>query len=242
MRVLGFIYSLVFNLNLISTAILILIIMLKNCKIECDNLVVEREINVEDLKIHYKETSGTSTLPLVLLHGYSFSSQTWHTLGTLDLLEKNKIHAYAIDMPGFGKSTGKRISLSQPDTLVKFMSTLFEALNIDDLMLLGPSMGGGYAIIYTISNPSKVKGLVLVAPAGLDKPFISQHLDKLTMPVLIFWGDKDYVFKIDLGYTLEKELPNAKLVVCKGAKHPCYLDVPELFHQELIRFIKQILS
>ena len=142
--------------------------MLKNCKIGCViALVAEREINIDDLKIHYKEASGTSILPLVLLHGYSFSSQTWYNLGTLDLLEKNKIHAYAIDMPGFGKSTGKRISLSQSDKLVNFMSTLFKVLNIDNLMLLGPSMGGGYALLYAISNPSKVKGLILIAPAGV---------------------------------------------------------------------------
>lgn len=202
-------------------------------------MILKKSIYIDDIKIHYKECTGKS-IPVVLLHGYSFSSQTWLDIGTLSLFEKNDIHAIAVDMPGFGLSEGKRLRASEK--VSDFMKKLFDALKLNKIILVGPSMGGGYALIYALRFPKMVKGLVLVAPASLDKSHIKDNLTTLKMPVLIFWGTKDNVFPIKKGYELHSMMPNSKLIICKNARHPCYLDTPDIFHKNLISFIKEISS
>lgn len=60
-------------------------------------------------------------------------------------------------------------------------------LELRNFVLIGPSMSGGRALLYSIKYPNDLVGLVLIAPAGLDDPLIYDNLDKIEVPVLIFW-------------------------------------------------------
>ena len=72
--------------------------------------VVEHFINVENYRIRVKSGNEKNKKKVVLLHGMSFTADTWDNLGTLDVLYKANLGVFALDMPGFGKSRGKRLN------------------------------------------------------------------------------------------------------------------------------------
>jgi len=176
-------------------------------------------------------------ISLFFFMAWLFSADTWEKLGTLETMVENGFGVYALDLPGFGKSSGKRLRRNKA---AEFLKSFIDMLGLRNFVLIGPSMGGGVALLYSIKYPNDLVGLVLIAPAGLDDPLIHDNLDKIEVPVLIFWGENDRVFPLSKGKELEKQLKNAKLIVCRKARHPCYLDQPKIFHQHLISFLKNI--
>ena len=100
-------------------------------------------------------------------------------------------------------------------------------------------MGGGFALAFALEDTDKVAGLVLVAPSlsGLDE----ESLKDLGIPVLLVWGDRDDVFPVEqYGRELKQILPQSKLLIIKGARHPAYLDRPQEFHELLFDFVEEI--
>ena len=51
--------------------------------------------------------------------------------------------------------------------LVRFIEGFVEAKNLRDLTLLGNSLGGHVALVYTLANPANVKRMVLTGSSGL---------------------------------------------------------------------------
>lgn len=74
---------------------------------------------------------------------------------------------FAINMPNHGNS--KYHSLQQLNTkfFVKVVSNFIEQNNLDNLIVLGHSMGGGMAIILENNFRNKIKLLILEAPANI---------------------------------------------------------------------------
>jgi 2-hydroxymuconate-semialdehyde hydrolase len=96
------------------------------------------------------------------LHGIGASTYTWR----YQLNEFAKSHRVIIpDIPGFGRSsklTHKKYDLeSQRERLIQFINELA----IEDLTIVGSSMGGLLALSLAEAMPSRVKKLILLAPA-----------------------------------------------------------------------------
>ncbi|MFQ3645769.1 MAG: alpha/beta hydrolase [Anaerolineae bacterium] len=53
---------------------------------------------------------------------------------------------------------------------------------------------------------------------------LSQYAARVLQPTLLFWGDQDTDTPLWMGQTLEKLMPDAALIVHKGAGHYSYLD------------------
>ena len=81
---------------------------------------------------------------------------------------------YAIDLPGFGKSSRKEYSkdpLLAEQQLVKVIETWRIKMNLTKMILVGHSMGGFIAASYAMSYPQRVQHLILADPWGLtEKP------------------------------------------------------------------------
>jgi pimeloyl-ACP methyl ester carboxylesterase len=108
--------------------------------------------------------------PLVLLHGYADSADTWRRV--LDRLARSNRRALALDLPGFG--TADRLEpgpvLPQWDA---FAAAAVEhaAAEGGDVILSGNSVGGCIALrAGERANELPLAGIVPVAPAGLDMP------------------------------------------------------------------------
>ena len=81
---------------------------------------------------------------------------------------------YAIDLPGFGRSSRKEFSddpLLVEQQLVNVIETWRIKMNITKMIILGHSMGGFVAFSYALRYPERLQHLILADPWGLtEKP------------------------------------------------------------------------
>ncbi|QKZ13012.1 alpha/beta fold hydrolase [Spirosoma sp. KUDC1026] len=97
----------------------------------------------EDINLYYQDL-GTGT-PVVLIHGWPLSSAMWDY--QLAELPKHNMRVIAYDRRGFGKS-------SQPwdgynyDTLADDLKVILDTLDLQNVTLVGMSMGGGEVARY----------------------------------------------------------------------------------------------
>ena len=107
--------------------------------------------------------------PLVLLHGFTGSTETWAPLRA----PLGAAHfTIAVDLPGHGRSTAPREpSRYGLDRLSDDLARLLDALAVDRVALLGYSMGGRAAMRVALHHPDRVAALVLEsASPGIADP------------------------------------------------------------------------
>lgn len=194
--------------------------------------ILSRFTTVASAKVHYLATGLRNGQSLVLLHGASFSSETWREIGTLEALALAGYRAFAIDLPGFGKS--ERVSKS-PEA---WLGELLDQLSLKSPVLLAASMSGGYALPFITSQPERIAGFIAVAPVGI--PSYREQLHKITAPVLAIWGEEDKLIPISDAELLVKSVKHGELIVIPKGSHAPYMSNPELFNQKLLEFMSTI--
>ena len=134
-----------------------------------DLLVVERrDVDAGDgLRLH-AALSGDGP-PLVLLHGFTGSTETWAPLRT-SLGTAHRI--IAIDLPGHGRSSAPaepaRYAL---DRFADDLARVLDTLRTERVALLGYSLGGRAALRFALRHADRLAALVLesVSP-GIVEP------------------------------------------------------------------------
>ena len=66
---------------------------------------------------------------------------------------------------------------------------------------------------------------------------LTRLLTRIKKPALIIWGRKDLITPIYYGELMNKLILNSKLVIFENAGHFSFIDAPEKFVKELIKFI-----
>ena len=122
-----------------------------------------RWTEVEGGRVHYLIEGREGGRPVVLLHGASFTAETWKEIGTMAALAQAGYLAYAIDLPGHGKSSP---SLGTPRT---WLRVLLDLLKIETPVVVSPSMSGRFALPLVTEEPRRVSGFVAVAPVGIPQ-------------------------------------------------------------------------
>lgn len=114
-------------------------------------------------KTHYIK-KGQGVKNIVFIHGNLSNTIWWEK--TLDILPE-QYTGYALDLPGSGLTpeTGKRHTIQY---LADFVKGFVDALGLNELIVVGHSMGGGVAQLFTLANPQMVKGLVLLDSMSAD--------------------------------------------------------------------------
>ena len=190
--------------------------------------IISQTILISSCRIHYLEAGNRKNKTVILLHGMKFQAETWKETGTLQHLADNGFHAIAVDMPGFGKSPTCEL---QPDAVLEH----FIADSRNEVVLVGPSMGGRIALEFALTHPASLAGLVLVGAVGVKEN--SKRLPDIHIPTLIVWGSEDRISPMTNFELLYKTIPGSEQVIIAGAPHPCYLDNAEIWHRELVRFL-----
>ena len=167
-------------------------------------------------KVSYLENTANHLPTLVLLHGFGENKDNWNKFVTT---LKNKYHVVVPDLAGHGDSTSSlRLNYSLVEhakRLKKFLSSK----NIKKFHLMGNSMGGGVALVYTSMYSDDVKTLTLMNAIGVVKT-------------------KSKMMKY-----IEKTKDNPFFDICTmGAYHQLLdyalqkkLNIPNLIHKELMK-------
>ena len=182
---------------------------------------------------------------VVFFHGFSFSIDDWDRIGMLSAVRDNGFEVVAIDLPAGKASKSDRVDLKEPPECNPIVDQVLFKLGLEDdkFVIVGPSMGGGFALAYAYENPKRVLGLVLISPAIHQVPESSIKSIQSSVKVLLVWGDKDDVFPLnEQGRKLQRLLPGSNLFTLKDAGHPAYLDKPEEFREILLNFLREIPS
>jgi pimeloyl-ACP methyl ester carboxylesterase len=106
--------------------------------------------------------------PLVLLHGFADSADTWRVV--LDRLGRMDRRAIAVDLPGFAAADKLRDGRVLPQ-LDRFAAAVVSAAAAEggaDVVVAGNSLGGCVALRTAQKENLPIAGVVPVAPAGLD--------------------------------------------------------------------------
>ena len=196
--------------------------------------IISRHVDVGPCTVYSLQTKNTAGQDVVLLHGARFQAATWKELKTLDRLCNAGYRPHAIDLPGFGKSP--RCTVAHEAVLEAFI----QQEKLSRPVLVGPSMSGKISLEFALKQPDSVGGLVLIGAVGVREK--SEQLHTIRVPCLILWGSTDAVAQLDDGHLLHQKIQGAELRIFDNAGHPCYLDQPGLWHQELLAFLHKNFS
>lgn len=67
---------------------------------------------------------------------------------------------------------------------------------------------------------------------------LSMFLDKINIPTLIIWGDKDKMIPVKYAKIINQKIPNSKLVIFENIGHSPHIECPEKLSKEIIKFLK----
>ncbi len=123
-------------------------------------------VEVDGMKVYYKETGPKDAPALLLLHGFGSSLQTWDDWSAQ--LESG-YRVIRLDLPGFGLTGGSPVDNYSEENDVAFLTHFADKLEIHNLSVLGHSMGGKMAWSFAASQPERIKALVLIAPDGFPE-------------------------------------------------------------------------
>ena len=183
-------------------------------------LNITSDIPLEDLKTEFKkknsrflEVDGTLVhyvdegegIPIILLHGTGSSLHTW------DLWAerlKNKYRVLRITLPGFGLSGPRFDKKYKIKDYVNLLENFVEKIGVEKFHLVGNSLGGSIAWLYSSFYDKKVSKLVLINSSGFE-------LDEV--PFVIKIARNNY-----LNFLIKKTSP--KYLIKKSLKEVYYND------------------
>ena len=111
--------------------------------------------------VHLGQREGDAP-PILLLHGASSNLRAmWQPLG--DTLARNH-RVILIDRPGHGYSPRERETDSTPEIQARMITEALDKLGVGPVLVVAHSWAGALATRMALDHPSRVAGLVLLAP------------------------------------------------------------------------------
>lgn len=117
--------------------------------------------------VYFESADRDGADPLVLVHGVNDHAGTWFAVAPA-LAAKRRV--ILPDLAGHGESAPSHGPLPISLLLERLDAVIEHERNIT---LVGNSLGGWLAALYTLAHPDRVKHLVLEASGGLNRPFAS---------------------------------------------------------------------
>ncbi|MDH3587932.1 MAG: alpha/beta fold hydrolase [Gammaproteobacteria bacterium] len=170
--------------------------LLSGCRAVSDSLVDSGRVMLRGLSgvevavfesqgatISYLERDAAGPT-IVLLHGFASEKDSW--LRFLRKIPKN-YRIIALDLPGHGGSSRDPQRSYTVESMVSLVEAAILALADQPVHMVGTSLGGMIATLYTARNIKRVHTLTLFAPAGVYPPNPSEFqamLDRGENPLI----------------------------------------------------------
>ena len=171
-------------------------------------------------------------IPIVFLHGYSYTSDVWLKTGITDILKEKQLPFLALDMPYGLRSRCKPKTRNTETNIAVIKEATQSIFGAVPPILVGASLGGHMALYYAVRLP--VKALFLLAPVRTLQEELLQAYSQFSFPVRIIIGSEDRIASNEELRELAGKLPNGKLTIYEEAGHSAYLTFPERFKRDLL--------
>ena len=166
----------------------------------------QKEVYIAPHMIHYLE-GGKGSDTIFLLHGFGGEKEHW-TRFVRSITPKYKV--IAIDIPGFG-DTGRIPSESyQLKAQTKRIEEFRKELGLGKVHIIGNSMGGSLAALYSIHFPNSVISLGLINSAGIVCPNPSEYekiLKETGKSILVVQNKNDFDRLLDYSFVNKPQIP-----------------------------------
>ncbi len=119
-------------------------------------------IDINNIGINYQERAAAERPTIVMIHGLGCSLKYWNCV--FDAEEFSEYRLIALDLPGFGESEKPETYDYRFDTQATMMFAALDALQAQDVILVGHSMGGAIAILMALQRPEAIRQLIVIEP------------------------------------------------------------------------------
>jgi len=217
---------------------------------------------------HYLEGGPKDADVLLMIHGFGGDKDNW-TRFARSLT--NTYRVIAPDLPGFGESrwhpNWDYSLIPQRDRV----ANLVQALGLEQIHLIGNSMGGHLSALYAYEYPDDVMSLTLIDNAGVVSPVkgglarraldqaeknqsifnaiksdstvnLEPLLPRIEIPVLIIWGEYDRILDVSSVEKMRPLLPQAEVIIMEDTGHMPMLERPSETAIHYLRFLGRVVS
>jgi len=128
------------------------------------------------LRLHYLDWGNDTQQPVLLLHGFMAHAHVWDDFA---ITFQSHYHVIALDQRGHGESQWSKDGAYSLDDHFSDIAHFIETLELNELILIGHSMGGRHALFYAACVPSKVDRLILIDARPGNDPQAAHALRQL---------------------------------------------------------------
>jgi pimeloyl-ACP methyl ester carboxylesterase len=118
------------------------------------------------ITLNYR-TAGDGLIPIIFVHGYSFSADVWEKV--FERLPR-RYKAYAYDLRGFGESSKPDSGYAYAD-FVNDLALFMNSMKIPKAIFVGHSLGAIFLQDFAVKYPDRVLALVLSNTQARNKDF-----------------------------------------------------------------------
>jgi pimeloyl-ACP methyl ester carboxylesterase len=120
----------------------------------------DRHVLAGEIRLHYLDWGGPAeATPVLLLHGGGLTAHTWDLVA---LALRPDHRCLALDLRGHGESEWSPGIDYSRGSLLRDLEQFVVALGLDDIVLVGMSLGGLNALDFAAGHSRQLKGLVVV--------------------------------------------------------------------------------
>ena len=138
-----------------------------------DDIDLNKKIMIKDLEINYMQIGEGKEKNILFIHGFGGDLNNW-AFNQESL--SNIFNTYALDLPGHGLSN-KVIKEGSIFYLTSIISEFCKEFSLNNLTLVGHSLGAGIAICANEYIQDLIERLILISPIGLNKEINKSYLD-----------------------------------------------------------------